>query len=200
MKRRTRCRLPVPFLVGLVLGLAGLAPVAHAELYRWIDGDGGVRYATSQATIPSGYRDDAQPVTPGMAMPAPEPEPEPEAAATATSTLPSVIGAPVPDPSPRLGHAGLPAPGPTAVADASPSDPPADAAKEESADLDARIRELEEAIARDEATLKDIISTPPKEGDEGIESSAELREIARRLPGMQAELRALRQQQAVQGP
>ena len=51
----------------------------------------------------------------------------------------------------------------------------------------ARRNELEVQIADDEERLKELIS----EGGEGVESSALLREIAQRLPGLQAELRAL---------
>ena len=187
-------------LAGLLF-LASPAPADDAELHRWIDGEGVVRYSPDRSSIPFAHRSSAQRVQEGMELPAPPSAPEsPAAAAPAASTFPSVIGAPVPDPSLSLRDTGLPAPGPTAVADASPSDPPAAAEEPEEKDLGTQIRELEAAIARDEETLKDMISTPPAEGEEGIESSAELRAIARRLPGMQAELRALRQRQAIEGP
>lgn len=193
-----RCA-PLLRLAGSIL-LASTATVG-AELYQWVDAEGVVRYTPSRRAPPLAHRDSLQEVRPGMAMPALPPQPNRVPEPDAGTTFPSVIGAPVPDPSPSLGDTGLPAPGPTAIADAVPSDEPSPG-DEPSAepDLATRIRELEQAIARDEETLKDMISTPPAEGEEGIESSAELREIARRLPGMQAELRALKQRQAVEGP
>ncbi len=68
-----------------------------------------------------------------------------------------------------------------------PAEPPSE--------LDARIRALEELIARDEQALKALISVEAGEGG-SLAESAELREIARRLPGLQAKLRALREQRA----
>jgi hypothetical protein len=62
------------------------------------------------------------------------------------------------------------------------------------ADLDRRIAELEVAVARDEEILKLLISDP--EATEGLRSSEELSEISKRLPGRQAELRALREERA----
>ncbi len=70
-----------------------------------------------------------------------------------------------------------------------PSTPPA----APPSDLDARIRALEEVIARDEQALKALISA---EGGGSLAESAELRQIARRLPGLQANLRALREERA----
>ena len=64
-----------------------------------------------------------------------------------------------------------------------------------SSELDARIRALEELISRDEQALNALISAEAGEGD-SLAESAELREIARRLPGLQANLRALREQRA----
>lgn len=60
--------------------------------------------------------------------------------------------------------------------------------------LDRRIAELEARIAEDEETLKQLISDP-KMADT-LRSSPELREIGDRLPALQAELRALREQRA----
>ena len=61
-------------------------------------------------------------------------------------------------------------------------------------DLDARIRELEARIAEDEEALKQLISAPGADADADTEVSPELREIAARLPRLQAELASLRQQ------
>ena len=62
--------------------------------------------------------------------------------------------------------------------------------------LDARIGELEAAIARDEETVKRLISAPGLDGEEPPLGSDELREVASRLPLMQAELRTLRARRA----
>ncbi|MEE9607730.1 MAG: hypothetical protein V3U03_08305, partial [Myxococcota bacterium] len=66
------------------------------------------------------------------------------------------------------------------------------------AELAARIAELEGAIARDEEALKQLISEAHAESSDPILESEELREIARRLPALQADLRALREQRAQQ--
>lgn len=61
------------------------------------------------------------------------------------------------------------------------------------AEARARRNELEAQISADEERLKELVSTA---GDEaGLESSPELREIAQRLPRLQAELRALEARQ-----
>ena len=65
-------------------------------------------------------------------------------------------------------------------------------------ELDARIREVEAAIARDEEALKVLIAEDPVEGRDSLAESPQLREIAHRLPGLQAELSSLRAQRAAQ--
>jgi hypothetical protein len=59
-----------------------------------------------------------------------------------------------------------------------------------------REQQLAAAIAADQDTLKALISTPPAPGEPPLTDSPQLREIARRLPEMQAELEALRQRRA----
>jgi hypothetical protein len=56
-------------------------------------------------------------------------------------------------------------------------------------EYDARIREVESLIAEYEEALKVMVSAPEPEADTHI--SPALREIARRLPQLQAELAAL---------
>jgi hypothetical protein len=63
-------------------------------------------------------------------------------------------------------------------------------------ELDARIREVEAAIARDQEALKILIAEDPAEGSDPLEQSQQLRAIAHRLPGLQAELRSLQAQRA----
>ncbi len=62
--------------------------------------------------------------------------------------------------------------------------------------LDARIRELEAAIARDGETLKAWVAAGPDAGSASFDQSPELREIAGRLPRLQSELSELRQKRA----
>lgn len=63
----------------------------------------------------------------------------------------------------------------------------------------ARIARLEAAIARDEETLRRIVKLDPAAGDAAFHDHPVLRDIARRLPAMQEELRRLREQGAPAG-
>lgn len=74
---------------------------------------------------------------------------------------------------------------------ARPTSPPAPPALP--AQREARRAELAAAIARDEETLKAHVSSS---GDASVVDTPELREIAERLPALQAELRALEAQSA----
>jgi hypothetical protein len=69
--------------------------------------------------------------------------------------------------------------------------PPPPAPAPLSPDQLSRRAEIEAQIARDQEALKDLISRAEVEGDEPLRSSPELREIASRLPALQAELRDL---------
>ncbi len=88
--------------------------------------------------------------------------------------------------------------GPTALATATPptrapsASPPAPA-RPLSPDAEARRAELVAAIERDEEALKEHVSSGQ---DASIVTNPELREIAERLPALQAELRALDAQSA----
>ncbi len=85
--------------------------------------------------------------------------------------------------------------GATPSVDAPPDETPRPAPPARATDdLDARIRALEAAIARDEQALKALISDDSTEGS--LSESEELREIALRLPGLQESLRALLEQRA----
>ena len=86
--------------------------------------------------------------------------------------------------------------GATPSVDAPPDETPQPAPPARAADdLDARIRALEAAIARDEQALKALISDDSTEKG-SLSESEELREIALRLPGLQESLRALLEQRA----
>lgn len=158
------------------------APAAHAE-------------ATSPAPPPV-----------ASAPPAPAPPSAPAAAtAAAPAPAPAAPGAAVAAASPRPTPAPTPAPrGPSAAPTAPVSSAPASVAatsgssaapaappppERSPAEARARRNELEAQIAADQERLKQLISAAGAEG--GVEGSPELREIARRLPQLQAELRAL---------
>jgi hypothetical protein len=126
----------------------------------------------------------ATPPAPGPPTePAPPPEPTPQTEAApapqvAPAPTPQVPPAPEPTPAPQVARAPEPEP---------PAPPPVLTPEQQ-----ARREELLALIAKDEEALKVLIS-----GDDSqVESSAELREIAQRLPTLQAELKALEAGQA----
>lgn len=65
---------------------------------------------------------------------------------------------------------------------------------EEREALDARIAEVEAAIARDEGVLKDLITDPRLDEETPLFDRPEFLEVSRRLPELQAELADLREQ------
>ncbi len=162
-------------LRGWTLGLALLATAcaspsdADRPLYRWTDEAGVVRYTPDRSLIPRGARGDAEAVEAVRSV-------TPVESAESVESVESVeLGAtPTVDAPSDETHPSTP-----------PAAPPSD--------LDARIRALEEVIARDEQALKALISA---EGGGSLAESAELRQIARRLPYLQANLRALREERA----
>ena len=81
------------------------------------------------------------------------------------------------------------APAPRAAPGDAPEPPPAPRPLSEAER--ARRAQLEEQIAADQEALKELISRESTEGDDPLRESPELREIARRLPALQTELRAL---------
>jgi predicted aminopeptidase len=87
----------------------------------------------------------------------------------------------------------MPPPAPTPAPAPAPASTPAAASA--SAD-DAREQQLAAAIAADEEALKALISAPIPDSEARLADSAQLREIARRLPELQAELTALRERRA----
>lgn len=186
-----------------VLGvLAGAAPAAAEVLYVWSDENGVVRYTPDPDRVPGSRRHTMLRVERGTATPAvPEaaapPAPLP-AAARAAPAVPGMAPDPfnAPGPDVQVQDLGASRPGPSApgaVASATPSGAAALPGGAGSASLDARIAELEAAIARDERALKDLISEAPMDGGDALVDSPELREIARRLPALQEDLRALRE-------
>jgi hypothetical protein len=172
--------------------LVALAASARADIYRWVDESGAVHYATDREAIPRAYRDAAQPIQkppPRRAVrrapaalqvvPAPSAAPEPAAPAPSGTPAPALEAAP---PSPAA--APRPLPGPPSVRALPPDDPRA-----------AEMAELEAQIARDRETLRELISTPRWDSAE-LANDPQIRELAERLPRLQAELEALRREPA----
>jgi hypothetical protein len=91
-------------------------------------------------------------------------------------------------PTPVAAHPGDDDSKPASVAAAEPRSNPAD--------LDARIAALERQIAGDEESLKALLSEVPAPGAPELATRPEFREIALRLPKLQAELRTLQEQRA----
>jgi len=111
------------------------------------------------------------------------------------STIPprSAVEQPAPTPPPVAPEAhsqSAEGQGNTALAATEPPTPANRAA------LDARISALERQIASDQESLKTLLSEIPAPGAPDLADRPEFREIALRLPKLQAELRALQEQRA----
>jgi hypothetical protein len=135
-------------------------------IYQWTDQNGSFRYTPERSRVPRYARDSIVTIQAGEAPPSKAPvyfNPDPKAEVVT-----------VPTPSPRAG----------------PNDPyRPPAAGDQWTEYDARIREVESLIAEYEEALKVMVSDPDPVADTDI--PPELREIARRLPQLQAELAAL---------
>ncbi|MBW2289094.1 MAG: hypothetical protein JRG80_20070 [Deltaproteobacteria bacterium] len=162
-------------LAGCVLCWGVLAAVsgpAEAEtderpltIFQWTDHNGNYRYTPERGRVPRYARDSIVTIQAGEAPPSTAPvyfNPDPKA---------EVIT--VPSPSPKAG----------------PNEPYRPTSGDQWTEYDARMREVEALIAEYEEALKVMVSAPGPDAD--TEVSPELREIARRLPQLQAELAAL---------
>ena len=192
-------------LVALAFALA--PATADAALYRWVDELGVTHYTTDLDAIPSSARDDAQeivasptPAAATRALPVPTPPPEvaPEAApevapesppASAAATAPVEPAPPATPETPVAPATEQPAatpsvppvfPGPATTPALPAGDPRA-----------AEVAELEAQIAADRERLRQMISTKRWDSAE-LAADPSIREIAERLPRLQAELAALR--------
>ena len=199
-------RVPALLLIAPCLVLCS-AP-ANAELWRWIDAQGTVRYTTHPKGVPGSARDSLARVAVGMpaaavakAVPTPLNVPADEfsfdadpfnAPDRAQTLRGDEVHEPL-DPSATvpLGPEGtatdMPSPSaaPVFTPDATPPAPqqqPLDSARRERRDA------INAQIERDEARLKEMISSNATRAGEPPD---ELREIAERLPLLQAELREL---------
>jgi hypothetical protein len=163
--------------VALVLAVCGAATAGAAEetitIYQWTDASGAYRYTPTFDRIPSYARESVVTIQPGAAPPPQTPvyfEPNPRAAVVAVPDQPAEAGSASGAAVPQASVGGW------------------------ASEYDARIRELEAEIAEHEEALKQLISAPGSDAD--IEVSPELREVARRLPRLQAELASLRRGRA----
>ena len=164
---------------------------AGPELYRWLDRYGAVRYTPDLSRIPDSRRNTVIRVVPStkpsvptlaaqpgpMTIPTPGERP-PSATATVGDSLPNADPFNAPGESRRVHSQDIPS-GTTFGGNSWP-------------ELDARIAELEVMVARDEETIKQMVSAPPTETYDELIHSSELREIAGRLPILQGELEELR--------
>ncbi len=156
---------------------------AGAQVYRWIDEDGNTHYTVLQGEL--GKR--RAPPTPAplpqatdVAEPLPPPRPLPQATDVAEPPPP-----PRPPPQVKLGPPALQQP---AVPKRTPfPTPPSVTTLEENAD---EISELKKLITHDQEVIKDLISHGRPSGEDLL-ANPQLREIAKRLPRLQSELRAL---------
>jgi hypothetical protein len=175
----------------LALATAPLASVAVADLWQWTDAAGVVRYTPDPGRVPDGRRGTLLKVEPGMVMPPPMAA-SPSGAAAPTETPPGLYA-----PEDEISFEADPfnAPGQARNLEVrevpEPQTQPQTQPQTATPGQLSRRAELEAQIARDEETLKDLISRAEAEGDEPLQSSPELREVAARLPALQAELRAL---------
>lgn len=171
--------------LALLVGFAGGGVPAQADepgepvIYKWVDENGIAHYTTDPDRIPGSLRGRLRELERKR-----EPQALPgEAPSGETWALRDLAPEAPPPPSPV--EAGPPEAGPQELA--LPEDP----------GLATRIQALEQEIARDEERLQALISDPERAGD-ALADDPEFREVARRLPRRQADLRALREQQARQ--
>jgi hypothetical protein len=111
-----------------------------------------------------------------------------DSAAAETTTI-ATAGSGAADPWSEVAAAGATALPPSAVPAPAPL----------TAEQRSRRDELEELIARDEEALKRLLSDASLD-ETGFEQSPELREIAQRMPALQAELRKLEEGGAPEAP
>jgi hypothetical protein len=181
----------------LAAALCAAPLLARADVYRWVDEAGATHFSTSRDAIPRRFRDSAQliPSPPATVEnpshsrpPSPPPRPpEPVQAPVAPSQGPSPGPVETPPSAPAVsgpeGNA-LPVPPEPGPALAPPPSRSEDPRKDEIAELEARIE-------RDREELRKLVSMQRWDSSE-LASDPHVREIAERLPRLQAELAALR--------
>jgi hypothetical protein len=166
--------------VGLLLALGLPACRSRAPervLYQWADAEGNVRFTSSPGRVPRAARATLTRVEPGRS------------ADDNAALLPGARTQPRPETSAAQWLRGEEAEA-AAARRVTPPTP------EELPQLDARIRELETQITEAEVELADRTGAP--EG--AAPDAAAVREVAERLPRLQAELAALRERRALAAP
>ncbi len=180
----------------LAAALGAVPSLARADVYRWVDDAGATHYATTRDAIPRRFRSSAEVIepahptvsNPSSAQPhAPAPSAPPVEPAAPSTSSPEPAPSPASEPKPESVEpqssapiAAPPAPASEPARSHSPVDPRAD-----------EIAQLEGQIERDRETLRQLISTQRWDSAE-LASDPRVREIAERLPRLQAELSALR--------
>jgi hypothetical protein len=173
-------RLPWLLAPALALALGGLARAAGDEaparppIYKWVDANGIAHYTTDPERIPAELR--------GLVRERREDAGAPDAPESAADAWAVRDAAPAPvetAPPEAVGAPGSEAPRAHAAADAR--------------ELEGRIAALEEEIARDEERIKAWVSDPAVD-PVTLADDPEFRELAARLPRLQADLRSLREQ------
>lgn len=162
---------------------------AAAQVYRWTDEDGNSHYTVMGRGQPTRRRSSPPPPAEPSSLPLPLP--------SSSSEVMSAAPAPGPGSAPASApafEAALPASEAATYTTPPPEarpQPPLPMTPAVSAGS-SRVAELEAQITQDKEALKTLISQRSAGTD--LASSAELREIAERLPRMQSELKALRGQ------
>lgn len=183
-------------LAGL-LGVVGLtaAPVqplgaeleaepGQASFYKWVDENGVAHYTTDPERIPAALRDGLR----QLGHPGDDLERGTDTTAPKDTDWWVVRDAPTQTTRDNRGV--------DPVLDPYTVGPQARAERGKArAALDEQIATLEQEISRDEDFLKDLISDPVNAADPlAIGDDPDFREVARRLPGLQADLRTLREE------
>ncbi len=148
---------------------------AGAQVYRWIDEDGNTHYTVLRGELGK-RRAPAKPARLPQATDVPEP-------LAPSAAVPDLTRVP---PDVKLGPPALQEP---AVPVRTPFPEPAPVTT--LAGNTDQISELETLIARDQEAIKDLISHGGPIGEDLL-TDPELRQIAKRLPRLQSQLRALR--------
>ena len=196
---RTRARRAL-LRGGVALALLMTAPAvadeveeeepARPTIFKWVDTNGIAHYTTDPERIPESLRDGVRRLghpseTERLPAVAAGPRRERPARSRRESDYWAVRDAGREDPWVSVGDAYAPFVEGAAGATT---------ATTELHDLEDQIASLEGEIARDEEVLKSLISNPANADPLAIADDTEFREVARRLPKLQANLRALREE------
>jgi hypothetical protein len=177
------CSLGLPPVMAAAGDVVGDRPPI---IYKWIDEDGIAHYTADLQRVPENVRSHV--TTPGVPS-----RTAPSRDGPARSPDPSqrwvIEDAPPPDEDLSLPHT-------TGLDPQQRERAPSPALAAERAALDAEIADLEDRVARDEEALVELLANPDDSEDAELPEKPEFREIALRLPKLQAELRELRERRS----